>query len=296
MSEREPRAVDVATQAFRLRYIADYLTYLATYYGATLSSQQRTELEVESARALKVFRAHIPPVSRRARLGARQGLTQEEQARLLDVIHPDSPDNPWTRGFVRQRNWLMVVLLLATGMRCGELLGLQIGDLNPRLPMLRIIRRADAREDPRRNQPNTKTNDREIELRPGIMRAVWVYINEHRRAIRTARKYPQLFVSENGQPLSAKSVDKIFAQLRQACPSLPIRITSHVMRHTWNERFSEQAEALQLSDVAEEKARCEQQGWTDHSKSASTYTRRHVTRKGRELALRLQELLDVPDR
>lgn len=294
-TEQEAYAVDVATQASRLRYIADYLEHLSTYIGATLPLHQRTELVVETTRAINTLLAHVPPVSQRAKLGARQGLSEEDQSRLLEVIRPDSPNNPWERGFVRQRNWLIIVLLLATGMRRGELLGLQLGDLNPQLPTLRIIRRADTKDDPRRNQPNTKTNDREVELRPAIMRAVWVYINMHRRSIKAARKYPQLIVADDGQPLSAKSIDKIFSQLRVACPGLPVRLTSHVMRHTWNERFSEQAELLHLSDTVEEKARNEQQGWADNSKSAQTYTRRHATRKGRELSLKLQEKLDVPD-
>lgn len=294
-AERDAHAVDVATQASRLRYIADYLSYLATYVGATLLPNLRNKLELESARALKAFRAHIPPVSKRAKLGARQGLSQDEQDRLCAAVHPDSASNPWKRGFVRQRNWLIVVLLLATGMRRGELLGLQIADLNPQLPKLRILRRADAKEDPRLIQPNAKTNDREIELRPAIMRAVWEYINKHRRKIKAARKYPQLFVADDGQPLSAKSIDKIFVQLRQACPGLPVSLTSHVMRHTWNERFSEQAELMQLSDAVEEKARNEQQGWADNSKSAVNYTRRYASRKGRELSLKLQEKLDVPN-
>lgn len=287
--------VGVATQASRLRYIADYLDFLATYVGTTLSTDLRKQLALEAAQALKAFRAEVPQVSNRAKLGAREGLSRADQDRLLKVIHPDSPDNPWKRGFVRQRNWLIVVLLVATGMRRGELLGLQIRDLDQRFPKLRIIRRADAIEDPRNIQPGTKTYDREIELRPAIMRAVWQYINYQRRKIKAARRYPQLIVADDGQPLSLKSIDKIFVQLRDACPGLPITLTSHVMRHTWNERFSEQAELLGLTDAVEEKARNEQQGWTDNSKSAATYTRRHTSRKGRELSLKLQEQLDVAD-
>lgn len=291
----EVNAVAVATQASRLRYMADFLDFLSTYVGSTLPAVQRKELALESAGALKAFLAQVPRVSRRAKLGAREGLSKEDQDRLLKVINPDSPDNPWQRGFVRHRNWLIVVLLLATGMRRGELLGLQIRDLDQRLPKLRILRRADASEDPRRIQPNTKTNDREVELRPAIMRAVWGYINDRRRKIKAARKHPQLIVADDGQPLSLQSIDKIFRQLREACPGLPVTLTSHVMRHTWNERFSEQAELLGLTDAVEEKARNEQQGWADNSKSAATYTRRHASRKGRELALKLQEQLDVPD-
>lgn len=289
----ETKPVDVATQASRLRYIADYLGFLATYVGATLSASLREKLALESTFVIEAFRAHLPQVSKRAKLGAREGLSKDDQNRVLKVVHPDSPDNPWERGFVRKRNWLIVVLLLATGMRRGELLGLQIRDLDQRLPKLRILRRADASEDPRRIQPNAKTNDREVELRPAIMRAVWDYINHDRKKIKIARKYPQLIVSDDGHPLSVKSIDKLFAQLREACPGLPVTLTSHVLRHTWNERFSEQAELMGLTDAVEEKARNEQQGWADNSKSAATYTRRHANKKGREIALKLQEQLDV---
>ena len=78
---------------------------------------------------LTAFRAHIPKVPKRAKLDARVGLSEEEQNRLLEVVHPNSPQNPWARKFNRIRNWLIVLILLVTGMRRGELMGLQIGDL-----------------------------------------------------------------------------------------------------------------------------------------------------------------------
>ncbi|WP_210148078.1 tyrosine-type recombinase/integrase [Aromatoleum petrolei] len=291
----EVKAVDVATQASRIRYMASYLEFLATYYAATLPALQGNSLKSESADALKVFRAQVPQVSKRAKVGAREGLSKEDQDRLVKLVHPDSPDNPWERGFVRRRNWLIIVLLLATGMRRGELLGLQIRDLEQRLPQLRVLRRADAIEDPRRIEASTKTNDRILELRPAIIKAVWRYIRDDRNKIKVARKYPQLIVADDGQPLSLKSIDKIFAQLREACPGLPVRLTSHVMRHTWNERFSEQAELMGLQDALAEMARNEQQGWVYKSQSAAFYTRKFTSRKGRELALKLQEQLDVPE-
>jgi len=57
------------------------------------------------------------------------------------------------------------------------------------------------------------------------------------------------------------------------------------MRHTWNERFSEQAEALGLTDAVEEKARNNQQGWSDNSKMAATFLagRRHQPRMPRRI-------------
>lgn len=291
--EIETASVDVATQASRLRYMAEYLEFVSGHVGTGLPATQRRDLELESARALKAFRVHIPPVSRRAKLGARVGLSTEEQQQLQDVVLPGSPANPWTRDYVQLRNWVIVVLLLATGMRRGELLGLQIGDLDATQPKLKIFRRADAVEDPRPAQPNTKTHDREIELNPNIMRVLWAYINKDRRQIKAARAYPQIFVSDDGKPLSLSSIDKLFVQVRAACPGLPGKLTSHVMRHTWNERFSEQADALGLSESDEEKARNSQQGWSDGSKMGAAYTRRHTERIGREVSLKLQEDLDA---
>lgn len=287
----ERRPVDVQTQASRLRYIADYLEYISTYIAATLPPQQRNRLEEETSRALRAFKEHIPKVSKRAKLGARVGLSKEEQDRVVAVVHPDSPDNPWKRGFVRHRNWLIVVLLLATGMRRGELLGLQIRDLAISRGKLRIVRRADDPEDRRLVQPNAKTNDREIELRQEIMRKLDAYLEE-RRSIKAARRFAQVFVADDGNPLSEKTIDKIFKELRHACPGLPVTLTSHVMRHTWNERFSEAADEMGLSEVTEERARNTQQGWADDSKTGATYTRRHAAEKGKEIALKMQEKLD----
>lgn len=291
--EKPRRIVDVGIRASRLRYMADYFDFIVGYFAASLSSASRSNLLAESTTALKAFRAEIPSVSRRAKLGDREGLSKEDQDRILEVADPCSSKNPWKREFVRRRNWLIVVLMLATGMRKSELLGLKIGDLHSSLPKLRIMRRADDAEDTRLAEANTKTNDRELELAPIIMSQVWRYINLDRHAIKAARKHPFVFVAEDGGQFSSQSVDKLFAFLRGACPGLPVRLTSHVLRHTWNERFTEQADLMGLGEVEEERARNEQQGWAADSKTASVYTRRHTSRKGRELSLKLQEKLDV---
>jgi integrase len=287
----ERRPVEAQTQASRLRYIADFLEFFSTYVAATLPPSQRAALAADAERGLLALKEHVPRVSKRAKLGARVGLSEEEQARVVAIVHPDSPDNPWRRGFVRRRNWLMVVLLLATGMRRGELLGLQIRDLSKHDAKMRIVRRADDAEDHRLVQPNAKTQDREIELTMSIRTKLDAYLEE-RRSIKAARLISQVFVSEDGNALSEKTIDKIFRELREACPGLPVALTSHVMRHTWNERFSEAADAMGLSEVTEQRARNTQQGWADDSKTGATYTRRHAARKGREIALKLQEKLD----
>lgn len=292
---KEVAPVGKANHANRMRYMADYLEFVASYYAEALSPTARQQAVLERTEALLAFRAQIPKVPKRAREGAREGLSQEDQDRVMSTVHPESPDNPWERGFVRKRNWVIVMLMLATGMRSGELLGLQVRDLKAQLSQLGVLRRADASEDPRTTPVNTKTNDRELELRPAIMRELLSHINEDRHRIKAARKFPQVFVAQDGKPLSSRSVGKLFQQLRAACPGLPVTLTSHVLRHTWNERFSEQADRMGMSEVEEMRARNEQQGWSEDSQTSRDYTRRHTRRKGREVALKLQEKLDAPN-
>lgn len=289
--EIERKPVDSHTHASRLRYIANFLEFLSNYVGATLSRQEQRDLRTDTEFALRAFRENIPARSGRAKVGARVGLSLSEQDLVLSVVHPASEANPWARGFIRLRNWLIVVLLLATGMRRGELLGLQIGDVMPNEPKLKILRRADDPTDLRIHQPATKTNDRIVELSPAIMKVLMTYQYD-RRKIKAARSIPQLIVSDEGEALSTASIDKLFRQLREACPGLTTRLSSHTMRHTWNERFSEQADAMKLPEVAEQRARNSHQGWSDNSKTSVTYTKRHTEKTGRELALKIQKNID----
>jgi integrase len=284
-------AVDPETQATRIRYIAHFLSFVADYVASELDVAVGDRLRLTAKCELETLISAAPRKRGRVQVGARQGLTEEEQQSVLDVVRPGSPRNPWVRGYVQQRNHVIVAVLLATGMRRGELLGLQIKDVGTSRSTLSVLRRADVVEDSRKIQPNTKTNDRILELHPRVMRRLWSYINDQRNCIPLARKHPYIFVADDGTPLSLGSIDKLFRDIRIACPGLSVRLTSHVMRHTWNERFSEESDRLDLTDVTEERARNAQQGWTDNSKSASVYTRRRVAHVGRKVSMAHQERL-----
>lgn len=293
--DETPTPIDTGSFATRLRYIAFFLEFLVDYFKVDLTPDLRTSLERDAQDGLNKLKANIPRVTKRAALGARQGLSKEEADRLMDVVRPGSPNNPWKRGFVQRRNWVIVMVLLATGMRRGELLGMQVGDLQVQKPFLQIIRRADSPQDPRVHQEGPKTREREVELIPALMKSVWDYVDE-RKKIRPARKHPLLIVTEEGDPMSSSQITKIFREIRDACPGLPVRLTSHVLRHSWNDRFSEEADRLGLNEAEEQRARNEQQGWSPNSKTAATYTRRHASRVGREMSVKLQEDIDAKSR
>jgi integrase len=289
----KPRTpVSGGTHAFRLRTARAYLKFVSAYARACLPEEQAAILDAETQEGLEVLQAQVPRVSGRSKLGARKGLTEEQEVLLLKVIDPSSPMNPWSTPFVRARNRMIVITLLAGGMRKGEMLGLKVQDLLAHNAKLQILRRADDPEDSRRIQPNTKTADREVPLGPKICRALEEFIRTERRSIKAARRIPQIFTSDEGDALSLSSANQIFVAIRRACPELPRDLTAHVLRHTWNDRFSEHADKTGMAPVEEERARTDHQGWVDGSPMAATYTRRHTERKGRAVALSIQEKLE----
>lgn|GEM_PF-3554856 len=81
--ERQP--VDAQTYASRLRYMADYLSFISGYVAASLPRGDRQDLEADTTRAITMFWTHILEVSRRVRLHIVPASHEDENVRL----HPD---------------------------------------------------------------------------------------------------------------------------------------------------------------------------------------------------------------
>jgi integrase len=114
----------------------------------------------------------------------------------------------------------------------------------------------------------------------------------HRAVQPGARKHDFLFVSEdNGAPLSISSLTKIFLILRTKCPDLPRDLSAHVLRHTWNDRYSETMDKRQVAEESEKKMRSYLMGWSETSGTAAIYTRRHIRKRAQEASLAMQERL-----
>lgn len=279
------------TKAIRLMYARDYLAWLTRQgmLSAEESNPYHHGLANTAQLAIAQLTARIPASSPLNELDARQGVSAEVEARILAVTHPDSPENPWKNEHVRMRNQLIVMWLLQLGLRKGEFLGVRLEDINLRHGEVMIARRPDDPDDPRTDEPNTKGKGRLLALGDGLAELTRAYVHGPRRAITAARKNPFLVVATGtGKPLSKVAVSKLFVELRRKVPGLPEELCPHVFRHTWNDRFSEFADRSGVSPDEEEKMRKQQMGWSDHSKMAATYTRRHTRRKTNEASLAMQ--------
>ncbi|SAK98371.1 phage integrase [Caballeronia temeraria] len=279
------------TAAIRLYYAGAYLQWL----GERTAGQVCQTLEERDryirllSQMLDRLRIRTPTAEKQS---TRVGLNAQQKLRLLRVTDPSYRDKRVVSDFLRDRNRLIVMWGIGTGLRRGELLGLRIKRLDFRRNMASIVRRADDPDDPRKYQPNTKTRERAIGISDELAFLTHEHIVAHRAKISGARKHDFLFVSETtGRPLSLAGFSKVFRELRARDPLVGERLTSHVLRHTWNEDFSEVADKAGLKPEDERRARNHAMGWSEFSKSADHYLRRRTRRLADDISTRIQQSL-----
>ena len=273
------------TGANRVRFVAGYLEWLARDSPAE-DARERLRDTVASLNA----RAKI---SVRPPTDPKKGLSTEQRERLLAVIVPSSPENPFRTEAVRYRNLSLIACLDQTGMRRGELVGLKIRDIDFRQLTISIHRRPPDPKDPRRQRPHTKTNARKVPMKLELSDMLFHYITVWRRAESGARRHDYLFVAHGGTnpgaPLSPRGIGKIFDSLR---PVLSFELHSHLLRHTWNDRFSDAIDrsaglGKKTATAEEERLRNYLMGWSPDSKMAERYSRRHIERAAHKLMKRM---------
>lgn len=276
------------TAGNRLRAIRAYLNWLTKRHLHHLAHVGRefVRYQLERDRLIAELSARIPPA--RISVVSKAGLEPEQRIALLAAITPGSDTNPWFGDAAQKRNSIMLRLLYETGMRRGELMALRLEDINVRECRVWIVRRPDDPRDPRRRQPVVKTEERVLELGPELGRALAEYVTKTRASGTPRPKHGYLFVdSRHGAPLTASGLDKVFNALRSV-PSLPTDLTSHTLRHDWNDRFSLLMEKRGVRPEEELRLRKYLQGWRWDG-SAQRYNRRHIVRRANQSLRAMQQ-------
>lgn len=287
LSRTAARAVALGTVGIRLHYARAYLSWL----GQAIASRTCDTLEQRTnyTAMLREFLVRMKSRAPATRIPVqRTGLDPMAKAELIRVIDPATAENPWSTPFLRDRNRLLLLWGLGTGIRRGELLGLRIRGIDFRRNMADIVRRPDDRADPRPAQPNTKTRERSIGISEELAYLTHQHIVQQRAKIAGARKHDFLFVTPQGTPLSLSAVTKLFKGLRHQFPALGGAFSSHVLRHTWNEDFSEVADMAKMSPGDERRARNHAMGWSEASRSADTYLHRRTRRLAAQASIEVQ--------
>lgn len=284
-----PKVVNSETKTIRLIYIRNYIEWLVSGRRLKLDVQHKHYEALNEAARVVVGSINARMPEQGYKSSSRQGVSSEVRARILEVIKPDSPDNPWKNKHVRARNQLIFLWLLFLGIRNGELLSIYAQDVNLRSGEVVVVRRPDNPEEVRQNAPLVKTRGRLLALGPELSELTRAYLIGLRSKIKGARRHPYLFVATGtGAPLSKSALNKLFRELRAQVPGLPDDLSPHVLRHTWNDDFSALMDERGVPPEEEEKMRRQAMGWSPKSKMAATYTKRHVQRKSNEASLAMQ--------
>lgn len=284
------------TAAARVRVIRDYLDWLMlkSYGRLSIKSEYFKNFEIARREMFDSMTARLPKSRGRSHEGQRESLVQKDIEYLLKILKPGDVENPWKDRSLALRNQIVFLMAYTLGLRRGELLGIKITDLNFQTREVLIRRRADDPEDVRADQPNAKTRDRRLPLVSILSDLLHDYIVKHRSQISHAKYHSFLFVTHKpgpyvGRPLSIVGYSKMVETLRERAPALPDNLSGHVMRHSWNYNFSRMMDKQGLSEEREQQFRSYLMGWSPTSKTAATYTRRHIREKGTEASLAIQK-------
>lgn len=288
--EETTEIVSNGTQYVRLTAIANYLGWLSTH----LLDKAKPDVVEQIDMMCTQIKARRPQKKGRNNDKRDKSLSDEQLDVLFEVMRPGSDINPFSK-LVQRRNRLIILLLFHLGIRRGELLDIRVRDIDFSKNQLRIVRRADEADDIRTDEPNAKTLGRVLPLGNVLAKELHDYITLDRRKVPNARQSDFLIVTHKegptqGQPISKSAYYKVIAVMRTISPQL-YAISGHMLRHTWNRRFSERMDCMDSppSEARQELIRSFLMGWKEGSGTAATYNRRFAEKKGHEAALVMQE-------
>jgi integrase len=278
--------------------IATARDYFAWSLAAVLSRCEPGTLRYQHVRERReeIHRAMTGRIPKTRSTSMRKGLEPHLKQRLFDVVRPGSAENPFQRA-LQERNALIVDVLQTIGLRRAELCKLRTADIRfgPR-PELVVERLPDDREDPRRNQPQVKTNGRVLPLSAHLAARLQSYIVNDRRNLPNAKRTPFLFLARKGDPIAMDTVNNIFDQLAIQHPEFAGLLTPHVLRHTANDELSETLEKAGCSAAEIAEIRNYLNGWQPNSSQGLAYNRRYIEAKAAEVSLAHQRRIFGEDR
>ena len=281
--------VESSTQYNRLTIIAEYLKWFTSHIisrPSTIESKRIDAIETQ-------IKSRRP--SRKGRNNdIDRSIDDIQLDALFEVIRIGSEQNPFTAE-VQRRNRLIVLLLYHLGLRGGELLNIKVSDIDFSKHQVKVLRRADEKDDPRVNEPNVKTIERTLPVSETLSKELHDYVTIDRRMVPNAKRNNFLFVTHKsgptvGQPISKSGYHKVMAVVKTVSPKL-YALTGHKLRHTWNRKLSELMDSMDNppSEERQEQIRSYLMGWKPGSGSAAHYNKRFRQEQANKAALALQE-------
>lgn len=204
-----------------------------------------------------------------------KSLTSNNIKEILRVISPNGIDNPFKHAN-RLRNYLLIVILVETGIRLGELLLLKIGDFirNDNQFYLRINYSDTSKNDTRKNKPSYKNQYSQRVI--GISTTCYTLFEDYIKYSRYKSNLNDFLLKSNQRkPLSISSVINIIKVVSRISK---IEFSCHTLRHHFAESMLKFL--IEECDIDIERAKDELRvicGWSLNSNMPSYYTKKYLS-------------------
>lgn len=265
----------------RWRKIELFLRWASQMYATDENGQRGQQQAITKARTRieRLFRQQQVGESVSAVVRV---LTSEEWEKVQCAIDIEN-EEMWPDPSVRFRNHTMIYLAINTGLRVGEVLKLRLDQI-PRGHEEHIVvkRNPDDPNDSRAEEPQAKTNERELFVPASVRSALGAYVTRYRLRSRS----PYVFLSQDGRPLSLRGARHIVERIGRVAN---MSLNWHRFRHTFLDRVYESvADEPNGKDLLREIA-----GWRSET-SAEPYVRMQRRRKANEFLAEYQGALFPP--
>lgn len=209
-------------------------------------------------------------------------LDSDEQALLKSVLYPGSSSNPFNSTKIQARNHCLFLVMLETLARRGEVVLIELNDveLGPS-PTICIKRPSDINRERRKDGASLKTRGRIVPIPASLAEILHAYISDHRaELLKPKRPCTALFVSSrDGRRMSARTVNTI---LRTAAASLGLldfstRIHQHGLRATGANIARKKLEKSGAPSINVKDALAYLGGWSLNSESVQKYSRQAIS-------------------
>jgi len=262
----------------RLETAAAYFNLVGLTSEAKLPkrSQDRDDRIAGRMTMVEMIKSHRPKMKSSRVRGA---VKADQLARVAAFVVTGSPFSIWADEAIARRNWALITTLITTGIRQGEARQLKPADVDLAVCELRVERRHDDNEDPRKREPNAKTYDRIIPIDPCVAAVLEDYMLGAGSDAAERRGSAFLFLSHDnrtcGTPLSDRAVQRIVRDLGR---HLQIKgLTPHQLRHGWIQNLARWGLAVDITSEDFDRFANYLGGWSYVRKMASEYRADQLT-------------------
>jgi integrase len=260
---------------YRIQTIARFLDHHHERLCNQVLSKDHESIKDAREKAIRRFRSLAPRTGNPSHGDPVEGLPEEMMIDIEEIFTPGSTENPFKKGFIQARNFLMYRIFSDNGMRRDELRHVRIDDVDYARKRVKVrVSKTRAR--------NLVISQKTADIFREFVKDYWSNIPPRNRV------HGYLFITRTGDQISLSAINLIFQVSRESSKLVPDYFAPHTMRRTWNDRLSRKIDAMppekRMSTEEEEKIRNHNNGWSTNSDLSSRYAARSIREKADRIA------------